>query len=305
VTTRRLMMGLVLLFMWGCDGGERERAEARAARQAEFAAARPSLLDSALARLDGDPAATVATLLPWLFVADDSIRAVYQSAMAAVKDAEERAEEQALREEMRALPAKGSAAQHVAILTRLITLRPDSAQYRERLTHYRKEAIAERLIEQQRRAEEARLDGLARKWTYGSYTDEMTGRPRKYATLASENTVEFAFPYGGKQRATLTVRTRPQGGGSVFMRLERGQIICHAYDCRVRVRFDEGAPIPWSANPPSDHSSEGVFLGSYTDFLGRMRRAKTVRIEVRVYQEGTRVFEFSVEGYSHARYTEA
>jgi hypothetical protein len=145
---------------------------------------------------------------------------------------------------------------------------------------------------------------LAEKWTYNATTDPMTSRTSRTATIASENSVEFDFPYQGEQHARLIVRNDPSYGRDVMLQIERGQILCPSYqDCSVRVRFDEGAAERWTAAGADDGSSTVIFFRSHSRFVQRMRAAKVVRVQIPVYQEGQPTFEFQVGGFDHARYT--
>lgn len=151
--------------------------------------------------------------------------------------------------------------------------------------------------------EERRRRELAGKWSYEETTDEMTSRASRVAAIRSENTVDFAFPYGGRQHATLMLRTHPTWGEDVILSIERGQLLCQEIDrCTLRVRFDDGEPQAWTARPPADHSTTHLFLDSHDRFVERLRRAQVVRLQPEVYQEGSPVFEFQVGGYDHARY---
>ncbi|HET6765008.1 MAG TPA: hypothetical protein VFH27_15090 [Longimicrobiaceae bacterium] len=144
------------------------------------------------------------------------------------------------------------------------------------------------------------------KWAYRDDTDPMTSRVEHTATLESENTVSFDFPYNGPQHGTLLLRSHPSYGHDVMLRIERGQFLCHSYDgCSVRVRFDEAAAENWSATPPADNSTEVIFIRGYDRFLRKLRRAETVRISANIYHEGAPVFEFDVRGFDRAAYTGA
>lgn len=85
--------------------------------------------------------------------------------------------------------------------------------------------------------------------------------------------MNFSFPYAGPQHGTLTLRTHPRYGKNVIFNIERGQIPCPA--------------VSYSAAGPEDNSTE---------------KAKTVRISVNVFQEGSPVFEFDVSGFDANKY---
>lgn len=146
---------------------------------------------------------------------------------------------------------------------------------------------------------------LADKWSYRVSEDPMTSRKSRYATIESENTVEFDFPYQGSQRGTLLLRDHPSYGRDVIFSIERGQLLCPSYsDCQIRVRFDEGSPERWSAVGPSDNSSTSIFVRNQARFVQKLRAAKVVRLQVPVYQQGEPMFEFQVGGLDYARYRE-
>ena len=84
--------------------------------------------------------------------------------------------------------------------------------------------------------------------------------------------------------------------------IERGQILCRSYSsCPIRIRFDDGTARTLSGNEPADNSSESVFIPGYNDFVARMSKAKRLRVEVNLHQQGTLVSEFNVEGFDATR----
>lgn len=123
------------------------------------------------------------------------------------------------------------------------------------------------------------------------------------AAVSSTNTVEFKFPYSGAQHATLNLRTDPRFGKDVIFRIEKGQILCRSYeDCTVLVRFDDDEPSGYSAVGAADSSTETIFIRNYDRFIGKMSKAKRVRISVNIYKEGAPVFEFDVSGFDAKKY---
>ena len=140
-------------------------------------------------------------------------------------------------------------------------------------------------------------------WHYAHDTDEMTGQPSHTATVLSDNTVEFDFPYHRPQRGRLMVRRHPRFGADVIFAIERGQLLCPSYDgCTVLVRFDEGQPSSFSASPPADNSSESIFIDNYERFVSRMLKARRVRVSPKVYQEGTVIFTFDVSAFDQKKF---
>jgi hypothetical protein len=143
---------------------------------------------------------------------------------------------------------------------------------------------------------------LAEKWSYSSREDAMSSRKVTHASIESENSVSFGFPYTGPQRGTLTIRNHPTRGVDVIFSITRGQILCQSYtDCTISVRFDKSDAERWSAVAPEDNRSTGIFLRSQQRFIQRLRGAKVLRLQIPFYQEGSPIFEFEVGGFDNAR----
>jgi hypothetical protein len=139
------------------------------------------------------------------------------------------------------------------------------------------------------------------RWNYQEQSDDLTGKPYKLASVTSENSFEFGFPYGEPQHAQLVLRSHPRFGKSVMLQIERGQILCSSYSCPIVVVFDDGKPVRYDGNEPADNSSETVFIPAYSTFVKRLASAKTVRIAFDAFQEGNRVVEFKVKGFDPNR----
>ncbi|WP_207281679.1 tripartite tricarboxylate transporter TctB family protein [Pseudomonas sp. FW300-N2F2] len=159
--------------------------------------------------------------------------------------------------------------------------------------------LAEQHAQEQKAREQVASDKARRKslgltWNYADGEDKMSGEPVRQAYVSSINTVDFKFPYGGVQRATLTIRKHPRWGTSVYVAIEKGQFVCGYDDCDVRVRFSKGNAQRMSASEPDDHSSNLLFISNAASFIAQARRSDKVFVEADFYQEGSRVFEFDV-----------
>lgn len=140
-------------------------------------------------------------------------------------------------------------------------------------------------------------------WSYSHVADAMSKGTSYHAVVSSANAVEFKFPYAGAQNARLNLRTDPRYGKDVIFSIERGQILCHSYeDCTVLVRFDNEKATNFSAVGAADNSTETIFIRNYDRFVGKMLKAKRVRISTNIYQEGAPVFEFDVSGFDLNKY---
>lgn len=137
-------------------------------------------------------------------------------------------------------------------------------------------------------------------WSYSDTEDQM-GRGRIHlASVESNNTISLDFPYEGEQHGRLVLRQHPKHGNDVYLTIERGQLLDSEYNSPVVARFDDDRPLSFATSGPSDHSTETLFLrgNAFTQFVNRLKTAKTVRIEAPVYQGGNQVFVFNVEGFS-------
>lgn len=140
-------------------------------------------------------------------------------------------------------------------------------------------------------------------WHYEQSDDKMSKGSIYHAIVMSTNSVDFDFPYSGRQYAALELRTHPRFGKDIIFRIEKGQVLCSSYDgCTVLVRFDDQTAVKYSANTAADHSTEVLFINNYSRFVQNMLKAKTVRIAAEIYQQGSPVFEFDVSHFDQNKY---
>lgn len=142
---------------------------------------------------------------------------------------------------------------------------------------------------------------IGSQWTYLSDTDSMTGKKSYSATVTSSNSFNFDFPYQGEQNAKLTLRNHDRHGKDVIFFIDKGQILCHTYNCRVQMRIDDKAPIALTGTEPADNSTEAVFIPAYSRLIRDLPKAKTLRVEVLIFQHGPLVAEFDVSGFDPKR----
>lgn len=140
-------------------------------------------------------------------------------------------------------------------------------------------------------------------WDYVSDEDEMGRGKVSIASIQSENTISLDFPYQGEQYATLALREHPKFGKDVYIKIEKGQLLDSDYHSKVVVRFDSENPMSFPSVRPADLSTEILFLrgSAFPVFLKKLPKAKSVKIEVPVYQAGNQVLTFDVEGFDWKR----
>ena len=136
------------------------------------------------------------------------------------------------------------------------------------------------------------------KWEYNTTKDEMRGVETKFATIVSENTVNFDFPYDGGSKLILTLRKKGNEA-DVMVTISKGQILCGIDDCEAAFKFDSGAIQSITMVEPDSHASDVLFVmhdNTESKIISSLKKSKKLVIEVPFYQEGKKQFTFDVSG---------
>lgn len=135
-----------------------------------------------------------------------------------------------------------------------------------------------------------------KEWSFSNDIDEMTDSKNIWATIVSDNALELDFPYNSTH-AKIVVRYMKKYGYDVLIEITSGQIYGNEYSDEnyIMARFDNDKPIKYWFNEPSDNSSDCVFIRKTNDFIMRCKKARTIRLEIPLYQAGRPVFEFNVD----------
>ena len=133
-------------------------------------------------------------------------------------------------------------------------------------------------------------------WMYNETLDEMTDETSYLAYTISEDLAHFDFPYNGGSNLVLYLRNDPQYGKHVFIKITQGQFNTSIIDGQtIKVRFDSDKAFNVHCDGASDHSMDVLFLSGYKKLVERMKTAKTMKISVEFYNQGTHTFTFNVE----------
>ena len=126
---------------------------------------------------------------------------------------------------------------------------------------------------------------------------EVADTKNVWKSLTSENFAYFDFPYEGGSFLRIDVRYMKKYGTDILLTLSQGQLMSNEYNGTnyVMVRFDDDAPQKYYTNEPSDGSSNCLFLRNTKKFIKRAKTAKSIKIQVPVYQEGNPIFTFKVD----------
>lgn len=131
-------------------------------------------------------------------------------------------------------------------------------------------------------------------WSYSEHRDEMRDEVGRTACLRSSNAIDFDFPYNGGSYGSLCFRENPQFGFDAFFRVSKGQFLCGIYDCRVRVKVDDGPVQRLTVNPPASHDHDLLFFANNVEqrLLEQVRSSHRLVIEADFFRHGSAQFVF-------------
>lgn len=132
-------------------------------------------------------------------------------------------------------------------------------------------------------------------WHYFFWNDEVRNKKVYTARVASLNSVEFDFPYSGKDSLIISIRKHPEYGNDVIFHVTRGQFNCSYDNCTDLINFD-GKLEKLTLVESGDGSSNYIFAKYHDTIIKKLLNSEKVVIELPFYREGKRQFEFATEG---------
>lgn len=133
-------------------------------------------------------------------------------------------------------------------------------------------------------------------WDYSESTDEMDGKTDYFAQIASDNTVDFEFPYNGGSTGFLTIRNK-DGKNDVYFQVNKGQFLTsYSNTDYLRIKFDDADLEKYSFSGAADGSSDVVFPDNSAKLISKLKKAKSIKIEAPFYEAGRQIFNFNTEG---------
>ena len=178
---------------------------------------------------------------------------------------------------------------HKLILTTLDTEVERIDKIKEQNEIREKEAEKERVIKEKKEKDKSH-------WEYSESKDDLSGKISKIALTKSTNTFNLSSPYEGEQRATLYVRKHARYGHDIYIVIEQGQLICSYDNCLISVNFGDKVE-KFSVIKPADGSSEFFFIANTRRFYKRLKKTKEVKVELMIYQEGSRTVTFNTRKF--------
>lgn len=135
------------------------------------------------------------------------------------------------------------------------------------------------------------------KWQYTQTVDKMRGTAAVEASVESDNTVDFDFPYDGGSTGSLVLQRLPNDV-AILLSISKGQFLCDAREGGyVSVEFDNRPIETFPCDIPNDGRTNWLIInGNEKQFLSELRKAEKVTIEAEFYQEGIRQLTFETAG---------
>ena len=133
-------------------------------------------------------------------------------------------------------------------------------------------------------------------WEITSKVDEMNETKTFYGELVSNNSITQDFPYG-ETKASILVRKTKKYGSEVMICVNSGQIHGNEYQGSnyIEVKFDSAPSKKYRFTEAEDGSSEVVFIDNSKDFIANCKKAKSIKMEIPLYQCGRPLFTFSTD----------
>lgn len=138
--------------------------------------------------------------------------------------------------------------------------------------------------------------GNSSRWVYSTTTDKMSGKDYSIAQVAAEESLNFDFPYQGRNMPSILLRKHPKYGVEAILSIAKGQFECGIDKCAILVKFDDKSAIGFSASGPSDHSATVLFISPAGKFIEGLKKSKSTHIQATFYQQGSPVMTFKTDG---------
>lgn len=147
-------------------------------------------------------------------------------------------------------------------------------------------------------ATQAPAQQQARRWSYNRFTDPMSDEIQETLRLRSSGSAEFDFPYKVRGGSYLHMIFRKSGSDlDALFRIDKGQMLCGATECKFSLRVGDGAVQTWTGLPSSTHDHDIMFVRDAQALESIVKKGEPVRIGIEFYQSGVRAFDFDVTDY--------
>lgn len=146
-------------------------------------------------------------------------------------------------------------------------------------------------------AEKETANSSQKTWKITTSKDEMRGSTDTFASIESDNEVEFEFPYHGGSTLSIVVRESQKFGTNVYLLISSGQFVGNAFDGSdyVTIKFDEEPLKKYQFTDESSGSTDVIFLKKEKELIDKFKTAKKIMIEAPFFDCGSKQFTFTVD----------
>ena len=159
-----------------------------------------------------------------------------------------------------------------------------------------KDASEDSIAVESKDAEKDTANSSQKTWKISSSKDEMRGSTDTFASIESDNEVEFEFPYHGGSTLSIVVRESQKFGTDVYLLISDGQFIGNAFDGSnyVTIKFEDGPLQKYYFDDAADGSTNVIFLRKEKELIAKFKTAKKIMIEAPFFDSGSKQFTFTV-----------
>lgn len=135
-------------------------------------------------------------------------------------------------------------------------------------------------------------------WQYDDSYDQMRDRTTYYATLPSQTTLHFDWPY---TNVNPSIELRSGNGTDVMLKIDNGQFMTDYDGTAIAVKGDNN-PIQHFTGMESDNGSTTVlFIEPASRFISLLKKSKHITVEAPFYEAGREQMEFDCTGLNWPR----
>lgn len=160
-----------------------------------------------------------------------------------------------------------------------------------------KESSKDSTTVESKEAEKEEDNSSQKTWEISTSKDEMRGTIDTYASIESDNEVDFEFPYNGGSTLSITVRESQKFGTNVYLSISNGQFVGNAFDGSdyVTIKFDDEPLQKYHFNNASSGSMDIIFLKKEKELIGKFKKARKIMVEAPFFDCGSKQFTFTVD----------
>ncbi|MCY7357822.1 MAG: hypothetical protein LH609_10205 [Rudanella sp.] len=115
-------------------------------------------------------------------------------------------------------------------------------------------------------------------WQYEKTVD-MSGAALYKATLASENSPQFPYPFGGGSVVMLAIRTR-NGSTNAYLEVSKG-LFNHGFQSgKATIRFNAKPPVTYTLTAAANGRANIVFFDTEQRLIRQIKESKTMIVQV-------------------------